>query len=283
MTTINGGYMFGWNDHANNIKISISDLLQTKELVDVTLVADGYVFNAHRLVLAAISPHFRQMFTLVPANQQAFGMRHFIWDFSNKIFALSPQNILLFTVFMKDVTKQALEDLITFIYCGEVKVSEECFEDFLNTAKALRIRGLDDRCYERAFYSPESKPNRSTPSQFQSTQTVHVPKSANLDMNHSNFDQKSEIEFKIEKNFGHGSGDSVNENDNGMDFDTNYDYDSCIDGPSMLSTDLKFDKTNDRWNSDNKTESEETPKEGDAPKTKHSNRNFGKHSFGSHL
>lgn len=74
MTAFNGGYRFGWNDHPNNFSISFSDLLQNKELVDATLVADGYLFHVHRLVLAAISPYFRQMFNQMSANQQAIGM-----------------------------------------------------------------------------------------------------------------------------------------------------------------------------------------------------------------
>lgn len=77
MTTFDE-YSVIWNDHANNFSASFSDLLEQKELVDVTLVADGYLFNAHRLVLSAISPYFRQIFTQMPANQQAFGMDNFI-------------------------------------------------------------------------------------------------------------------------------------------------------------------------------------------------------------
>lgn len=69
------GHLFelGWKDHAANFSITLSDLLEQKELVDVTLAADGHMFSAHRLILSAISPHFRQMFNQVPANQQAFG------------------------------------------------------------------------------------------------------------------------------------------------------------------------------------------------------------------
>lgn len=76
MSTINDdSHTFGWNDHANNFSISFGDLLQSKEMIDVKLVADGYLFDAHRLVLSALSPYFRQMFTQMPANnQQAYGM-----------------------------------------------------------------------------------------------------------------------------------------------------------------------------------------------------------------
>lgn len=67
------GYSLGWNDYATNFSISLTDLLKRKELVDVTLIADGHLFNAHRLVLSALSPYFQQIFAQMPTNQQAFG------------------------------------------------------------------------------------------------------------------------------------------------------------------------------------------------------------------
>lgn len=74
MSGLNEEIELSWSDHASNFSKSFSKLLEQKEMVDVTLVADGYLFDAHRLVLATISPYFRQMFTKMPVNQQAFGM-----------------------------------------------------------------------------------------------------------------------------------------------------------------------------------------------------------------
>lgn len=65
--------MLRWNEHSNNFSASFKELLEQRELIDVTLVADGHLFSAHRLVLSALSPYFRQMFIQMPANQQAFG------------------------------------------------------------------------------------------------------------------------------------------------------------------------------------------------------------------
>lgn len=80
MAALDEEYAMCWNEHANNFSISFGDLLKNKELVDVTLFADGYLFNAHGLVLAAISPYFRQMFTQMPANQQVFGILLFYFS-----------------------------------------------------------------------------------------------------------------------------------------------------------------------------------------------------------
>lgn len=73
MTTINNGYALDWNGHGSNLAINLKDLLQEQKFVDVTLVADGHMFKAHRLILSALSPYFQQMFGEMPANQQAFG------------------------------------------------------------------------------------------------------------------------------------------------------------------------------------------------------------------
>lgn len=73
MQTTNVEYSLGSNDHENNLTNSFVELLQNNELIDVTLAADGFLFNAHRLILSAISPYFRQMFIQVPPNQRTFG------------------------------------------------------------------------------------------------------------------------------------------------------------------------------------------------------------------
>lgn len=65
--------VLNWNGYADNFSVVFNELLEQKEMVDVTLVADGYMFNAHRLVLSALSPYFRHIFAQAPANQQAYG------------------------------------------------------------------------------------------------------------------------------------------------------------------------------------------------------------------
>lgn len=62
-----------WDDYGTNFSIAFNELLQNDEMIDVALVADGNLFNAHRLILSALSPCFRNMFKHMPANQKAFG------------------------------------------------------------------------------------------------------------------------------------------------------------------------------------------------------------------
>lgn len=62
-------------------------------------------------------------------------------------------------MFLKDISKQTIIDLITYIYCGEVNVKQECFDSFMNAAQALNIKGLNE---SNGFQSLDSQPSVST-------------------------------------------------------------------------------------------------------------------------
>lgn len=83
-------------------------------------------------------------------------------------------------VFLKDVSKETLEDLITFIYSGQVDVKQEHLEDFFQTAKALDIKGLTAGGYANSDDMQPTVPNSFVKqtfegAQYQSTRTIPVP------------------------------------------------------------------------------------------------------------
>jgi len=93
-------------------------LLQKGTLVDVTLAAEGKSIQVHRLVLCACSNYFQELLS-----------QH--WD---------KQAV----VFLKDVKFDQLQALVDYMYRGEVNVSQDQLAAFLNTAEALKIKGLAD-------------------------------------------------------------------------------------------------------------------------------------------
>lgn len=71
---------------------------------------------------------------------------------------------------MKDVSRECLAELITFIYTGEVNVKECNLKDFLSIANALEIKGL---AYENSTQPADPLANTNG-LQYQSMQTLRV-------------------------------------------------------------------------------------------------------------
>ncbi|XP_028153165.1 protein tramtrack, beta isoform isoform X9 [Diabrotica virgifera virgifera] len=105
-----------WDNFHKNMSSGMNSLLENEDLVDVTLAVQGKCLKAHKMVLSVCSPYFKELFKSNPC-------KHPI-------------------VFMKDVSYEALSDLLQFMYQGEVQVSQENLTTFIKTAEALQIKGL---------------------------------------------------------------------------------------------------------------------------------------------
>ena len=94
--------------------------LRTEDyLHDVTLVGDDHTqLSAHKLVLSAGSEYFKEIFT---RNKHA--------------------NTLLC---LEGLSKQDLENVLDYMYNGEVHIFQEDLDRFLNIAQRLRLEGLLD-------------------------------------------------------------------------------------------------------------------------------------------
>ncbi|XP_073989713.1 uncharacterized protein isoform X3 [Rhodnius prolixus] len=105
-----------WNNYQSNM-VSELDMLRTEEyLVDVTLCCEGHKFRAHKVILSACSPYFRNVFKENPCEHPV--------------------------VILKDVFPEDVEALLSFVYQGIVYVSEKKLSSFLQTAELLQIKGL---------------------------------------------------------------------------------------------------------------------------------------------
>ncbi|XP_076056935.1 uncharacterized protein LOC143034569 isoform X8 [Oratosquilla oratoria] len=130
-----------WNNFQANIVSSFESLLDGEEFVDVTLTAEGKSVKAHRVLLSACSPYFRDLFRDLPPHQHP-------------------------VIVLRDTSFQELKSLLSFIYHGEVNVSQERLGLLLKTAEALRIKGLaQDKKSKDQFgsigSSPEKEPDES--------------------------------------------------------------------------------------------------------------------------
>lgn len=111
-------YALKWNDFQTSMLSSFRHLRDEEDFVDVTLACDQRSFTAHKVVLSACSPYFRKLLKANPCEHPI--------------------------VILRDIRCEDVENLLSFMYNGEVNVSHEQLSDFLKTAHLLQVRGLAD-------------------------------------------------------------------------------------------------------------------------------------------
>lgn len=178
-----------------------------------------------------------------------------------------------FIVFLKDVSKQTLEDLITFIYSGEVDVKQENLAELLKTAKALEIKGLVDDSYATQLPIPDEElnsmwsPQVYDKSQYQSIQTVR----------HNQFSASSSYCVRDEFEFTKKNESNRNEHGNQSEYADGSNDDYGFDGGDMAMTTDQQNNAEDNEDDYHGNEIDE-PKsmEANAPRAKCAKRGLGK-------
>uniref|UniRef100_A0A182IRK4 BTB domain-containing protein n=1 Tax=Anopheles atroparvus TaxID=41427 RepID=A0A182IRK4_ANOAO len=102
----------------SSILSSFRHLRDEEDFVDVTIACDSRSFTAHKVVLSACSPYFRKLLKANPCEHPI--------------------------VILRDVRSEDIENLLRFMYNGEVHIGQDQLSDFLKTAQLLQVRGLAD-------------------------------------------------------------------------------------------------------------------------------------------
>jgi len=121
-----------WNDFETNISVAFRELREEKDFFDVTLACDDSQIQAHKVILSACSPFFRNVLRRNPH-----------------------QHPLLY---LKGVKYKELLSVLNFMYMGEVNVAQEELNSFLAVAEDLRVKGLTQN-----NSSSDSKPKSEPP------------------------------------------------------------------------------------------------------------------------
>ncbi|XP_043189683.1 protein bric-a-brac 2-like isoform X6 [Amphibalanus amphitrite] len=119
-----------WNNFQNSVTSVFDSLRQDEELVDITLCCEGRKIKAHRMMLSACSPYFRDLFKDNPCQHPLF--------------------------FLKDTSYVDIAAVIEFVYKGEVNVLQSQLASFLKTAELLQVKGLSGD--EEEDQAPRSQP-----------------------------------------------------------------------------------------------------------------------------
>ncbi|XP_043264748.1 chronologically inappropriate morphogenesis isoform X1 [Colletes latitarsis] len=127
-----------WNSFGSNLATAFSNLFKSESLTDVTLFCEGVTFKAHRLILAACSKHFQELFEGMPP---------------------SPAGLI---VILDGTSAHNMASLLEFMYRGEVHVSQESLSSFLKAAECLQVKGLSIEHEKLAVAQRHAAENNNT-------------------------------------------------------------------------------------------------------------------------
>ena len=130
-----------WNDFESNISVAFRELREEKDFFDVTLACDDSQVQAHKVILSACSPFFRNILRRNPH-----------------------QHPLLY---LKGVKFSDLQSVLNFMYHGEVNVAQEELNSFLAVAEELKVKGLTQN--SSGSNSKPPPPSRPAPAPHAST------------------------------------------------------------------------------------------------------------------
>ena len=141
-----------WNDFESNISVAFRELREEKDFFDVTLACDDSQLQAHKVILSACSPFFRNILRKNPH-----------------------QHPLLY---LKGVKYKELVSVLNFMYMGEVNVAQEELNSFLSVAEELRVKGLTQNNSDSAKPDPKARvhdPPETPPPAKKSRPTPNIP------------------------------------------------------------------------------------------------------------
>jgi len=145
-----------WNDFERNISEAFRKIRDDKDFFDITLVCEEEQIQAHKIILSACSPFFKKVL-------QNHHHSHPL-------------------IYLKGVNYKDLEDVLSFMYHGQVNVAQEELNSFLQVAEDLKVKGLgldtvsdrtlttDQKTSKNSISSLIPKPNASL-----SRPTFHDP------------------------------------------------------------------------------------------------------------
>ena len=115
-----GRYDISWPGFEENRTKHMEDLLRRNQFVDVTLVFDDdEQLEAHKMILSSSSSFFQRV--------------------------LEKNNHQHPLIYLRGVKKRMFQSMLDFIYAGEVALPAEHLDEFIATAKDLKIKGILDK------------------------------------------------------------------------------------------------------------------------------------------
>jgi len=135
-----------WNDFESNISNALQDLRSDKDFFDVTIACEDEQIQAHKVILSACSPFFRNVLRRNPH-----------------------QNPLLY---LKGVKYTDIQAVLNFMYHGEVNIAQDELNTFLAVAEDLKVKGLTQNHPESQNVSTHNNEKQKQQSQYRPSSPV---------------------------------------------------------------------------------------------------------------
>jgi len=109
-------YNLMWGDFTSNLSMTVKDLRNENDFLDVSIACEDEVIDAHKVILSAASPFFKN---ILKKNKHAHPF-----------------------IYLNGVKFKDMKNLIDFMYNGEATVSHEDLDKFMAVANDLKVKGL---------------------------------------------------------------------------------------------------------------------------------------------
>jgi len=109
-------YNLMWGDFTSNLSMTVKDLRNESDFLDVSIACEDEVIEAHKVILSAASPFFKN---ILRKNKHAHPF-----------------------IYLNGVKPKDMKNLIDFMYNGEATVSHEDLDKFMAVANDLKVKGL---------------------------------------------------------------------------------------------------------------------------------------------
>ena len=111
-------YNLNWHNYSEHLKEMLHNMMKSDELTDVTLVCDDKMqLKAHKVVLSACSPVFKNIIKDVPAKKSI--------------------------IYLRGIQHQEMESILEFMYLGVATLYQARMRDFFDVAKNLEIKDVE--------------------------------------------------------------------------------------------------------------------------------------------
>ena len=110
-------YDLSWQKFSQHLYLMLKEIYKVEKYSDVTLVSDDQVhFKAHKIVLSACSPVFKNIIDNSPS-----------------------QHTL---IYLRGIQRYELESILQFMYLGEGKIFQNRIREFIRVAKDLEVKDI---------------------------------------------------------------------------------------------------------------------------------------------